>query len=87
MHDESCLPALYPRPYVSHYNTIHSGFYGWAHYLGMYCPPGWFLDGRDTTDDGSQYGFIELAWTIYLGYTGPTATEPTTWGAIKSMYK
>ena len=86
MHDESCLPALYPRPYVSHYNTMHSGWYLYYGGPGFYCPPEWFLDGRDTAD-GQQWGFIELAWRIYLGYTGPTAAVPSTWGSIKSMYR
>ncbi len=84
MHDESCLPALYPRPFVSHYTTMHSAVYIFA---GIpYSPPAWMLDGRDTAN-GQQYGFIEWAWRIYLGYTGPTATEPSTWGNIKSMYR
>ncbi len=84
MHDVGCLPALYPRPYNSHYTTIHSGYYGVNF---EYCPPAWFLDGYDTTPDGTLYGFIELAWRIYLICSGPTATEPSTWGNIKSMYR
>jgi hypothetical protein len=83
MHDTGCCPALYPRPTVSHYNTIHSGYYGPNF---TYCPPYWFLDGRDTTD-GTVYGFIELAWRVYLVNSGPTATKPSTWGNIKSMYR
>jgi hypothetical protein len=76
--------ALYPRPAVSHYGTIHSGYYG----VGFaYCPPLWFCDGEDTTEDCSECGFIELAWTIYMACNGPTAAEPTTWGNIKSIYK
>jgi hypothetical protein len=76
--------ALYPRPAVSHYGTIHSGYYG----MGFtYCPPLWFCDGGDTTEDCSECGFIELAWTIYMLCNGPTATEPTTWGGIKSIYR
>jgi hypothetical protein len=84
MHEYGCCPALYPRPYVSHYRTIHSGFYGPAF---MYCPPQWFCDGRDTTPDCDLYGFIELAWRVYMICSGPTATEPSTWGNIKSMYR
>jgi hypothetical protein len=80
MHDTGCCPALYPRPAVSHYGTIHSGYYGPNF---MYCPPQWFLDGGDTT--GTVYGFIELAWRVYLKNIY-TATEPSTWGSIKSMY-
>ena len=82
MHDYGCCPALYPRPFVSHYNTIHTGYYGVNF---MYCPPQWFLDGGDTV--GNVYGFIELAWRLYLTNSGPTATEPSTWGNIKSMYR
>jgi len=77
-------PALYPRPYNSHYATLHSGYYGPDF---MYSPPQRFCDGRDTTRDCSQFGFIEFAWTIYLICSGPTATVPTTWGNIKSMYR
>ena len=84
MHDVSSLAALYPRPYNSHYETVHSGFYGNDF---RYCPPLWFYDGRDTSTNGTQYGCIELAWRIYLSCTGPSATEPTTWGNIKSMYR
>jgi hypothetical protein len=84
MHDSGCLPALYPRPYVSHYPTMHSGYYGFEF---EFCPPLWFKDGADTTADGSQYGFVELAWSIYIACTGPTGTETTTWGSIKSLYR
>lgn len=88
--DEGCelidiggLPAIYPRPFVSYYPTMHSGWYG-ADFA--YCPPLWLPDGRDTTRDLTQFGFIELAWTIYLTCTG-TSTEPSTWGHIKAMYR
>ena len=84
MHDEGCLPALYPRPYVSHYPTMHSGYYGQGFEI---CPPQWFKDGADTTPDGSQYGFVELAWRLYVVCGGPTETGTTTWGNIKSMYR
>jgi hypothetical protein len=84
MHDTGCCPALYPRPWVSHYRTIHSGYYGPGF---MYCPPQWFCDGRDTTPDCTMYGFVELAWRVYMICSGPTATEPSTWGNIKSMYR
>ena len=84
MHDLGCLPALYPRPYVSHYSTIHSGYYGQDF---AYCPPQWFKDCRDTTPDGSQYGYIELTWSIVMRCVGPSKVEATTWSAIKSMYR
>ncbi|MFH1219353.1 MAG: hypothetical protein V1694_02755 [Candidatus Eisenbacteria bacterium] len=85
MHDEGCCPALYPRPATGHYGTIHSGYYGVDF---QYCPPQWFLDPRDST--GDVYGYVELAWRVYLVNTGPcdnTPTEPSTWGSIKSMYR
>ena len=84
MHDEGCLPALYPRPYNSHYGTMHSGYYGQDF---EHCPPLWLKDGADTTVDGSQYGYVELAWRIYMVCSGPTETEPTTWSNIKSIYR
>jgi hypothetical protein len=84
MHDLGCLPALYPRPYTSHYSTIHSGYYGQGF---QYCPPQWFKDLEDTTPDGSQFGFIELAWRLYLVCSGPTDIKPATWGDIKSLYR
>jgi len=83
-HEISCLPALYPRPYNSYYPTMHSGYYGQGF---RYCPPRWFKDRRDTTPDAIEYGYIELAWRIYLTCSGPTGAEPTTWGNIKSMYR
>ena len=84
MHDYGCLPALYPRPYNSHYASIHSGYYGKDF---EYCPPRWFRDGRDSTPDGTQYGFCELAWRLYITCAGPSASQPATWSDIKSMYR
>jgi len=84
MHDQGCLPALYPRPYAGHYSTIHSGYYGQDF---EYCPPQWFKDQNDFTPDGSEYGFLELCWRIYVTCSGPTATQPATWSSIKSMYE
>ena len=83
MHDLGCLPALYPRPYTSHYDDIHTGYYGVDF---EFCPPWGFLDGRDTTPDGSVYGFVELAFKIMLDCNGP-GIEPTTWGRVKSIYR
>jgi hypothetical protein len=84
MHDLGCLPVLYPRPYTSHHPTMHSGYYGRGF---EYCPPQWFKDKNDTTADGSQYGFVELAWRIYMVCSGPTETRTSTWSDIKSMYR
>jgi hypothetical protein len=84
MHDLGCLPALYPRPYTSNYSSMHSGFYGQDF---QYCPPEWFKDGRDSTSDGTQFGFIELTWRPYVACNGPSANRPATWGSIKSMYR
>jgi hypothetical protein len=87
MHDCGSLPAAYPRPQVSHYEKMHSGYYG-VDFAN--CPPIWFLDGGDSI--GDSYGCVELAWRVYLEEPCMTpcdcdATEPTTWGAIKSMYR
>lgn len=84
MHDTGCLPAPYPRPVNSNYTMMHSGYYGNGTPF-QYCPPLLFLDGRDST--GDVYGFIELAWRVYMANSGPTAVEPSTWGNIKSMYR
>lgn len=84
MHDVGCLSVLYPRPSNSYYDRIHSGFYGY----GMsYCPPIPFADKGDTTPDASMYGYVELAWRLYLTCAGPTVVQPATWGAIKSIYR
>jgi hypothetical protein len=84
MHEQSCLQCLYPRPYNSHYTAIHSGFYGPDF---EYCPPLWFKDQEDTTPDATQYGYVELAWRIYLACYGPSGVESTTWGNVKSIYR
>lgn len=83
MHDAGCLPALYPRPSSSHYATIHSGYYGINF---AECPPVWFADGADTVPGAPTYGYVELAWRLFVRCLGP-ATEPTTWGQIKAIYK
>jgi len=85
MHDVGCLPASYPRPYVGPHTILHSGYYG----LGFeFIPPLVFADGADTTQDGSVYGFIELAWKLMLSCDGPgSATEPTSWSSIKAIYR
>jgi hypothetical protein len=83
MHDVGCLPALYPRPFVGPHSIVHSGYYG----VGFeFIPPLVFADGADTTEDGSVYGFIELAWKLLLECQGP-ATEPTSWSSIKAIYR
>jgi hypothetical protein len=83
MHDIGCMPALYPRPFSSNYDDIHTGYYGVDF---EFCPPYGFPDGIDTTQDGSLYGFVELAWKILLACNGP-GTEPGTWGKLKAMYR
>jgi hypothetical protein len=83
MHDLGSLPAIYPRPYTSHYADMHSGWYGIDF---QYCPPFGFADGLDTTEDASIYGFVELAWKISIECNGP-ATDPTSWSRLKSMYR
>lgn len=82
MHDQGCCPALYPRPRVSHYSTMHTGIYRWQY--RWYCPPIWVHNPGDTV--GNVYGCIELAWRVYLKNIY-TDAEPSTWGSIKAMYK
>lgn len=84
MHDLSCFPAVYPRPYDLFYTTVHSGYYG----VGFeHCPPVWIADGADTSGTGETYGYLELAWRVFLlaDWGGPT--EASTWGALKAMYR
>ncbi len=83
MHDLGCLPAVYPRPGTGPYPLMHSGYYGAAF---EFIPPLVFADGADSTEDGSVYGFIELAWKLLLDCEGP-ATQPTTWSGIKAIYR
>lgn len=85
MHEVGSLPALYPRPYSSHYQTMHSGYYGNGGF--QYCPPQWFRDGRDSTPDATVYGHCEWAARIYVSCTGPSNVEPVTWGSIKALYR
>jgi hypothetical protein len=80
LHDIGCLPATYPR------STVHSGYFGNGDPC-QYDPPLVIADGRDTTPDASMFGLIELAWRIYIINSGPTATEPSTWGNIKRIYR
>jgi hypothetical protein len=84
MHDLGCLPAVFPRA------QVNSGYFGNGDpcAYAAYDPPyAMFADGRDTTPDASMYGFIECAWRAYMVCSGPTATDPSTWGNIKAMYK
>jgi hypothetical protein len=83
-HDYGCLPATWPRG-APGIGGVHSGYFGNG--VVQYEPPLGFLDGRDTTPDGSQYGFLELAWRVYITCLGPSSAEPSTWGNIKSMYR
>jgi hypothetical protein len=85
-HDIGCLPAVYPRGWCGGPEPkVHSGYIGT--YPFQYWPPLFFADGRDSTPDASLYGAIELAWRIYVAYSGPSATQPSTWSNIKSMYE
>jgi hypothetical protein len=85
MHDYGCLPALYPRPLVSHYTTMHSAFY---RQLGVtYDPPKLIRDRNDTTPDHTQYGYVELAWRIYLSCTGPSTASPSSWSGLKALFR
>jgi hypothetical protein len=86
LHDYGCEPLIYPRgpvtPGVCEGN-VHSGYFGT--YMWEYLPPISILDGDDSV--GDVYGYIEMAWTIYVLCQGPTGSEPSTWGNIKSMYR
>jgi hypothetical protein len=85
MHDIGCLPALYPRPYVSHYPTMHSAFY---RQVGVtYDPPKLIRDRNDTTPDRTQYGYVELAWRVYLSCSGPSETAPGSWSRLKGLFR
>jgi hypothetical protein len=86
LHDYGCLPGAYPR-FACGYGDpmVHSGYIGTFPF--QYWPPLAFLDGDDTTATGTQFGAIELAWKVYIICGGPTATEPSSWGNIKSMYR
>jgi hypothetical protein len=88
LHDYCCLPLLYPRPYSSHFSTMHSAYYGNG---TPECPQDWFLDSRDTTHDGTMWGYAELAWRLYFICSGMSGIEPqqpgTTWGSIKAIYR
>ncbi len=74
MHDIGCLPASYPRWHVK------TGYYGNGSIQN--CPPVPFEE-----PGGPQYGYIELAWRVYLKTMGPTKAEETTWGSVKSLYR
>jgi hypothetical protein len=86
MHDLGCMPAYWPRtaPGVDPATCVHGGYYGQD---PTSCPPIGITDGRDTTPDGTQFGYIELAWRVYIICSGYTDAEPTTWSNIKAMYK
>jgi hypothetical protein len=85
LHDLGCMPAAYPRGWCGGAEPkVHGGYIGT--YPFQYWPPLMFVDGDDTAG-GAQFGAIELAWRIYLINSGPTATQPSTWGNIKSMYE
>jgi hypothetical protein len=84
-HDIGCLPILYPRPWISHFDPgIHSGYFGNQE---ITCPPSVLCDKYDSTPDCNRYGACELAWTIYLICDGPTDVGSPTWGSIKAMYR
>jgi hypothetical protein len=86
MHDMSCMPGLYPRANCGGAEpAVHSGYVGTSPFESW--PPTGFVDGRDTTPDQSELGFIEWAMTIYIGCSGPSSLEASTWGSIKAIYR
>jgi hypothetical protein len=91
MHDIGCLPAVYPRAGAGGDEPrVHSGYIG--RYPFEYWPPRPFPDGKHATmPSGAEwYGYVDLAWRIYIYCYGPglqKGTRPVTWGTIKSLYK
>jgi hypothetical protein len=92
MHDMGCLPALYPRSGPEGEEPrVRSGFIGNG--VFDFWPPKPIPDGRHAADPrGAEwYGFAEPAWRVnmicYGPSTAPQQTHPSTWGAIKSLYK
>lgn len=83
LHEMTSFAALYPRPDVSYYTTMRTGFYGVDF---EHCPPLW-IPSPDSLGPGGGYGFVEACWRIYLICDGPTEAGPSTWGNIKSMYR
>ena len=85
-HDIGCLPAVVPRgPCGGPAPAVHGGYIG--SYPFQYWPPFPLCDFADSTPDCTQFGYIEWRCTIDLLHSGPTATETSTWGNIKSMYE
>jgi hypothetical protein len=87
LHDIGCIPVSWPRPPAGSgpgSGCVHGGYFGTD---PMTCPPQSLPDGRDTTPDGTQFGYLEFAWRIYVTCLGPTSADPSTWGDIKSMYR
>jgi hypothetical protein len=86
LHDYGCMPVVYPRGWCGGSATkVHSGYIGTFPFENW--PPLCFLDGGDTTPDGSMFGCLDFAWRIYLICDGPTPTKPSTWGNIKRIYR
>jgi len=86
MHDYGCLPVSYPRGNCSgSAPKVHGGYIGTFPFESW--PPVPLLDANDTTLDGSRFGYVELGWTLYVICSGTTASEPSTWSNIKSMYE
>jgi hypothetical protein len=86
MHDIGCLPVVYPRDQSGGIDpSVHSGYVGLSPF--EFWPPLSFCDGLDTSGDCSQFGFVEWVLTLYLGCSGPSDVEPSTWGNIKAIYR
>ncbi|MFC1800203.1 hypothetical protein ACFL2Z_04775, partial [Candidatus Eisenbacteria bacterium] len=86
MHDIGYMPALYPRANCGGAEpAVHSGYVGTSPF--EFWPPIGFVDGRDVTPDCTEFGFVEWAMTVYIGCSGPSSAESSTWGSIKAMYR
>ncbi len=79
---DCCQMGTYP--YVYPRTTPHTHYYG---YFGSWLTdPDPTCDFRDSTTLCDEYGYIEGMITSYF-CTVSQATEPSTWGSIKAMYK
>lgn len=92
MHDIGCLPAVFPRTWAGGMGaSVHSGYVG--SYPFQYWPPLPLPDGSPFDPvNRLRFGFVEAAWRLYVLCTVvPTVpdadTQPTTWSAIKSIYR
>jgi hypothetical protein len=90
LHDLGCLPAAYPRNRMGDEGLcVHSGYIG--KYPFQHWPPLPFPGGVHTGFRPFGWcGYVELAWQIGLPNMpmgSEKAFHPTSWSAIKSLYR